>query len=648
MPNGDKSAFGEGTLPELGKRVEERFGILPNFFCLSPETPEITEKLWGFAQAAYLDNPLPSLFKERLFVHLSRFCSVRYCIARHVGFLIGLGRPSGDANANPQSVGDVVKLLRRPFPRGEDLQSRLLLASTHPPLPAEICIPDTEMEDTIFVLAGHVFLQTSDASTCLKALEHLFGPARLQYLLLFLAFVRAAHYWTKVHPDLPFEDDIKQVLRTHEALADSILNDPEASSVDSAQSILDELPALRARADKAVGLLATIVDCSEDAIISKNLDGIITSWNEGAQRLFGYTADEVIGQHIAILIPIDRRAEEATILNKIRRGQRVEHFDTVRLRKDGSFVDISLTISPVRDASGKTVGASKIARDITEQKRIQRALRESEERYRTLADALDTQVQFRTRELERRNVEVVEQAEQLRELSNRLLQIQDDERRRIARELHDSAGQSLVALSMSLGQVARAAKNSPDQVAKNIHQAEELVRHLTQEIRTTSYLLHPPMLDESGLPLALRCYILGLAERGGLQIDLEMADDFERPSPEVELVIFRLIQECLTNIHRHSGSASALIRIEREQESIRVSVEDKGKGINREKLAKIDFQGMGVGIRGMRERVRHFHGELLIESNGAGTKVTAIIPAGTRSVAEGDSFQHHAKRGISA
>jgi PAS domain S-box-containing protein len=648
MPNEDKSAFGEGTLPELGKRVEERFGILPNFFCLSPETPEITEKLWGFAQAAYLDNPLPALFKERLFVHLSRFCSVRYCIARHVGFLIGLGRPAGDASVSPQTVADVVKLLRRPFPRGEDLQSRVVLSSTHPPLPAEICTPDSEMEDAIFALAGHVFLQTSDAPACLKALENLFGAGRLQYLLLFLAFVRAAHYWTRVHPDLVFEDDIRQVLTTHEALADSILNDPEASSVDIAQSILDELPALRARADKAVGLLAAIVDSSEDAIVSKNLDGIITSWNGGAQRLFGYTADEVIGQHIAILIPIDRRAEEVNILNRIRRGQRIEHFDTVRVCKDGSFVDISLTISPVRDATGKIVGASKIARNITEQKRIQQALRESEEQYRTLADALDTQVQFRTRELERRNAEVVEQAEQLRSLSNRMLQLQDDERRRIARELHDSAGQSLVALSMSLGQVARAAKNSPDQLAKNIHQAEELVRHLTQEIRTTSYLLHPPMLDESGLSLALRCYIQGLTERGGLEIDLEMDDDFERPSPGIELVISRLVQECLTNIHRHSGSTSALIRLEREQGNIRVSVQDKGKGISREKLAGIDSKGMGVGIRGMRERVRHFDGELLIESTGAGTKVTAIIPVETRSEAEDDSVQHRAKRRISA
>ena len=208
---------------ELQRRVNERFGVLPNFFRLSPETPEITEKLWGFAQAAYLDNPLPSVFKERLFVHLSRFCAVRYCIARHTGFLIGLGRPAGDKDAPAESVLDVVKLLRRPFPRGPELETRLSFCSQYPAPLVEIPAADTQMEDGLFSLASHVFLQTADASECLDALERLLGTVRLQYLLLFLAFVRAAHYWTRVHPEIEFEDDIKQLLATHEALASCIL-----------------------------------------------------------------------------------------------------------------------------------------------------------------------------------------------------------------------------------------------------------------------------------------------------------------------------------------------------------------------------------------------------------------------------------------
>src|SRR6202035_5176758 len=133
-------------------RVAERFGVLPNFFRLAPETPEIIEKLWGFAQAAYLDNPLPSVFKERLFVHLSRFCAVRYCIARHAGFLGGLGHPAGDPTVRAQAVTEVVKLLRRPFPRGQELQSYLSLCEKSPAPIVEMPLAATEMEDAIFVL----------------------------------------------------------------------------------------------------------------------------------------------------------------------------------------------------------------------------------------------------------------------------------------------------------------------------------------------------------------------------------------------------------------------------------------------------------------------------------------------------------------
>ena len=154
---------------------------------------------------------------------------------------------------------------------------------------------------------------------------------------------------------------------------------------------MDELPALRLKADKAIGLLAAIVDSSDDAIVSKTLDGVITSWNAGAERLFGYTASEAVGQHISLIIPANRRNEETVIIERIKKGERIEQFDTVRMRKDQTPLDISLTISPVRDASGKIVGASKIARDITQRKRIERELRESEDCDRTLADALEAE-----------------------------------------------------------------------------------------------------------------------------------------------------------------------------------------------------------------------------------------------------------------
>jgi PAS domain S-box-containing protein len=637
----DNAQSTSATAPDLQRRVNERFGVLPNFFRLSPETPEITEKLWGFAEAAYLDNPLPSVFKERLFVYLSRFCAVRYCIARHTGFLIGLGHPAGDKDARAENVVDVVKLLRRPIPRGAELKSRLSFCSKCPAPLIEMPTADTQMEDGLFSLASHVFLQTADAPECLDALERLLGTVRLQYLLLFLAFVRAAHYWTKVHPEIQFEDDVKELLATHEALASCIIDDPEASTDQTTQSILDELPLLRLQADKAIGLLASIVDSSDDAIVSKTLEGVITSWNAGAERLFGYTAKEAIGQSISMIIPLDRRDEETRILARLRQGERIEHFDTIRLRKDGTKIEISLSISPVRDAAGKIIGASKIARDVSGRKRIERELYESEQRFRTLADALETQVQFRTQELRRRNAEIVQQSDQLRDLSGRLMLAQDEERRRIARELHDSAGQHLAALGMGLARIEDDAKRDPTRLEKSIKNAQDLVQDLTQEIRTTSYLLHPPMLDESGLSSALRWYIDGLAERSGLSIELNIPDNLGRLAPEVELAIFRLVQECLTNIHRHSGSKTAVIRIAREPDKIYAEVQDHGKGISQERLAEVQSQGVGVGLRGMRERVRQSHGELIVDSNALGTKIIAIFPVETPGAKRPDTISRY-------
>jgi signal transduction histidine kinase len=148
------------------------------------------------------------------------------------------------------------------------------------------------------------------------------------------------------------------------------------------------------------------------------------------------------------------------------------------------------------------------------------------------------------------------------------MRVQDEERRHIARELHDSAGQNLAALGMTLARLQDDGKYDPARLTKSIKEAEDLIHVLTKEIRTTSYLLHPPMLDETGLSSALRWYVDGLAERSGLSIELNIPDNFERLSPEMELAIFRLVQECLTNIHRHSGSKTAVIRIAREGDTI--------------------------------------------------------------------------------
>ena len=511
----------------------------------------------------------------------------------------------------------------------------------------------------------------------------------------------------------------------------------------------------RKRAEQANGLLAAIVDFSDDAVISKRLDGTITSWNRAAERMFGFTAEEAIGQNITLIIPPDRRNEEKEIIEKLKRGERIDHFETTRMRKNGTLLDASLTISPMKDETGRIVGASKFARDVTYRKQVEERerrmteeamaanakfravfeqtsvfagimaldgtmidanqlclkacgyvaeevlgrpfwktawwrkseetqekirlatvkatqgvpyretliyhwadgterlvdfalhpihdqqgkilflhptgvditdLKRAEENYRTLAETLDVEVRARTSELEQRNNEVLRQSEQLRILSRRLLKAQDEERRRIARELHDSAGQILTQLGMNLGRVALGARQGAAGVAKDAEDSERLVQQLSQEIRTMSYLLHPPLLDEIGLSGALRWYTDGLTERSGMDIRLSIADDFGRLPSDMELVMFRLVQECLTNIHRHSGSRSAIIELSRDEKSVFLSIEDQGKGMSAEELAEVRSGGAGVGIRGMRERIRQFDGQMDIESSSEGTEISFRIP----------------------
>lgn len=480
--------------------------------------------------------------------------------------------------------------------------------------------------------------------------------------------------------------------------------------------------------------LAAIVDSSDDAIVSKNLNGIITSWNRGAEKIFGWTAAEAIGRSITIIIPPELHHEEAEIISKLRAGKRIEHFETIRITKSGRRFNVSVTISPVKDIRGRTVGASKIARDITKIKEIEAASRLNEERLRAafsqtysflvflstdgtireanraaiegcgftreevigrkfwepwweplpdevkklqraieraaageivreecyycirdrsvirysdrtvtpvrdesgrvvmlvasgidmteqkaLRDKLEHRVQIRTHDLEQSNIS-------LRQLSARLLQTQDEERRRIARELHDSIGQLLAALSMNISTVSMEKGKLSSAARASVEENEALVTRVSDEIRTLSYLLHPPLLEEIGLECALKDYVDGFGERSKIAVRLDMPPDFGRLSKEAEIALFRVVQECLTNIHRHSGSSTAAIRLRRENDSISLEVRDEGRGIPADKLQLLNSTGtLGVGFRGMRERLRQLGGSLGVSSNGSGTVVAATL-----------------------
>jgi signal transduction histidine kinase len=233
-----------------------------------------------------------------------------------------------------------------------------------------------------------------------------------------------------------------------------------------------------------------------------------------------------------------------------------------------------------------------------------------------------------------RTVELNEANQSLGELTARLLKLQDEERRRIARELHDSVGQTLAALSMNLstigGDIARLAKT-----ASAVTDSVALVADMSADIRTISYLLHPPLLDEAGLASALRWYIEGFAERSQIRVDLTFPDDFGRLPRDLETAIFRVVQECLTNIHRHSESRVARVHVASSGAEMRIEVQDDGKGIGPEKQLEIMSTGLpGVGVRGMRERLRQLGGSLEVKSagEGKGTVVVAHLPVADTSL----------------
>jgi PAS domain S-box-containing protein len=212
------------------------------------------------------------------------------------------------------------------------------------------------------------------------------------------------------------------------------------------------------------------------------------------------------------------------------------------------------------------------------------------------------------------------------EFASRLQSVQDEERRRLARELHDSVGQMLAALGMNIAIVKAQSDRLDPVAARAVADNAQLVDQVSREIRTISYLLHPPLLDIAGLASALRWYVDGFSERSKIKVELEIPDSFSRLPDELEIAIFRIVQECLTNIHRHSGSSTATIRLYQEGNCLTVQVQDSGKGIPSEKQYELTGSGRsGVGFAGMRERLRQLGGTLEIQSDQTGTVVSATL-----------------------
>jgi PAS domain S-box-containing protein len=344
--------------------------------------------------------------------------------------------------------------------------------------------------------------------------------------------------------------------------------------------------------------LADFLENAAEGVQQVGADQKIRWANKALLKLLGYTQEEYVNHGLAEFHADKKRFEE--FWDKLMRGEEVYNFAADLRCKNGSTKHV-LIQSNGSWGEGQFMHTRCFVRDVTEQRLLERALREGQA------------------ELQR----VVEQrTAALRRLSVRVLGLQDAERRRIARELHDSLGQYLTGLKIDLDML-RERPGSAELWA----QSEELLARCIAEVRTLSYLLHPPMMDEAGLSSAARWYLQGFGDRSGISVNLETSDDLDRLPDAIEVALFRIIQEALTNVHRHSGATVADIRILRDAEQVLLEVKDNGR-MPEEVLRRFyeTGAGTGVGLTGMHERVRELGGNLSLASGGSGTSLLVAIP----------------------
>jgi|HubBroStandDraft_6_1064221.scaffolds.fasta_scaffold12030_3 PAS domain S-box-containing protein len=351
-----------------------------------------------------------------------------------------------------------------------------------------------------------------------------------------------------------------------------------------------------------------------------NLQGELKYINPGFLKTLGYSEEEVRSGKIRWdnLTPPEYAAADANAVQQLRTRGRCDVYEKAYLAKDGRAVPILMGASIIDTPEGKAEIAAFVT-DLTPLKQAEEALRKAN-------DELEAKVAERTATLEAEIAERKNMEASLRELSGRLLSMRDEERRHMARELHDNAGQTLVALSMNVSAIKTASADADPRIHSLASEAKEFSDALAREIRTMSYLLHPPLLDEVGLESAIRWYVDGFSERSNIKVDLDLPKGADRLPREIELVLFRVVQESLTNVHRHSGSSTARIGLTRSENHLQIEIADRGKGIATEKHRKLTAARLGVGVRGMEERLRQFGGTLQIESSSNGTTVTARLP----------------------
>ena len=387
--------------------------------------------------------------------------------------------------------------------------------------------------------------------------------------------------------------------------------------------------------EEVQGRMAAIVQSSDDAIIGKDLNGIITSWNAGAERILGFSAGEMLGTPILRLIPADRRAAEKLILGKIRAGKSVQHFETQHQTKDGRLIDVSITFSPIKNTAGKVIGVSKVARDITERKHAEEARR----RFDVLTASnrrLELEIVRRRagekalRESERHQRDLLAQShlmqEKLRQLSRQVLRAQEEERKRISRELHDVIAQTLTGINVHLAALKKEATINTKGLDRNIARTQRLVQKSVDIVHQFARELRPAVLDDLGLIPALHSFMKSFSVRTGIRTRLTAFAGVEQLDSARRTALYRVAQEALTNVSRHAQATQTQVDIQKLDGAISMRIKDNGKGFQPERVSH-SLKRKRLGLLGMSERLEMVKGRLTIESApGKGTTIQARIP----------------------
>jgi two-component system, NarL family, sensor histidine kinase UhpB len=342
---------------------------------------------------------------------------------------------------------------------------------------------------------------------------------------------------------------------------------------------------------EAQSLMASIVESSDDGIIGQTLDGTVVSWNKGAERIFGYAPDEVIGLSNSIIVPSDRLEELPMMTRKTTLGEHINQLETIRIRKDGERIDVSVTVSPIVSDTGGIIGASAIVRDISERRRVQEELRKSNE--------------------------------QLHDLYGRLQSAREEERTRIAREIHDEFGQALTALKIDLAWIRRKLNGGEITILEKIENMSKSIVMTIGSIKRLSSDLRPAILDDFGLDAAIEWQAEEFQSRTGTRCEVVLDVDNAMIGTDVSTTIFRILQEAMTNIMRHASATKVLLELKEEYGELTFTVRDDGRGISNAEIAN----PRSYGLMGIRERVYSLGGAVEIAGvPGEGTVLCVRIP----------------------